>query len=124
MLVEIENARQIKDEGFRRWFSDDFFDLIVWYDERREIRGFQLCYDKHQNERAVTWRREGGFSHHRVDDGETTRGAAGHPMSPILVRDGVFEVHPVAERFRSASANIEPSLAGFVYRTMLDYPAP
>ena len=124
MLVEVEKARQIENEGFRRWFTDDFFDLIVWYDERREIGGFQLCYDKQQNERAVTWRRDGGFSHHRVDDGETTRGLAGHPMSPILLDDGEFDKHPIAERFRSASANIEPSLAGFVYKRMLGYPAP
>ncbi len=42
MIVEKKDARQIENEGFRRWFTDDFFDLIVWY-ENKEITGFQLC---------------------------------------------------------------------------------
>ena len=33
MLTEIQNARQIAGEGVRRWFTDDYFDLIVWYGE-------------------------------------------------------------------------------------------
>ena len=30
----------------RRWFMDSYFDLIVWYDDRGNATGFQLCYDK------------------------------------------------------------------------------
>jgi hypothetical protein len=72
MLVEIRNTRQIEGEGFRRWFTDEFFDLIVWYDEKRTLVGFQLCYDKEGRERALTWTREHGFQHNRIDDGEVT----------------------------------------------------
>jgi len=31
MLSEIEHTRQIPNEGYRRWFTDESFDLIVWY---------------------------------------------------------------------------------------------
>ena len=57
MLAEIEDARQIAGEGTRRWFRDDNLDLIVWYDDSSEISGFQLCYDKYDRERAITWKR-------------------------------------------------------------------
>ncbi len=30
--VERKNLRQIAGGGFRRWFSDEYFDLIVWYE--------------------------------------------------------------------------------------------
>jgi hypothetical protein len=52
MLAEIRDVRQIPGEGFRRWFSDGDFDLIVWY-AGGEIAGFQLCYDKGRRERAL-----------------------------------------------------------------------
>jgi hypothetical protein len=124
MLVEVKKTRQIQGEGFRRWFTDDALDLIVWYDDHHQIVGFQLCYDKHQDEHAVTWRRDRGFSHHRVDDGETPGSLSGHPMTPILLGNGVFDKHALAERFRSASRDIEPSLADLVYTRLLGYPAP
>ena len=46
MLSEIKNARQVPGEGKRRWFRDDDFDLIIWYDDSDTVFGFQLCYDK------------------------------------------------------------------------------
>ena len=76
MIHEVKRTRQVPGEGFRRWFTDSDFDLIVWYegqDEDGPIAGFQLCYDKQGAERALTWRRATGFSHEKVDDGETGR---------------------------------------------------
>jgi len=37
MLVEHAHVRQIHGEGYRRWFADDYFDLIVWYDDLKNI---------------------------------------------------------------------------------------
>ncbi len=51
--------------------SDDYFDLIVWYAADESAHGFQLCYDKLRNERAVTWIRDEGIRHDRVDSGES-----------------------------------------------------
>ena len=119
MLVEIPNTRQIAGEGIRRWFTDEYFDLIVWYDDTKTLIGFQLCYDKDGRERAVTWTREHGFQHNRIDAGEVT----GHAkMTPIVLADGVFSRDPVADRFRSESREIEPGVASFVYETLKRYP--
>ena len=119
MLHEIRGARQVKGEGPRRWFTDMFFDLIVWYDQRGGIDGFQLCYDKFKKERALTWRREGGFRHEKVDDGE---GPLPVKMTPVLVPDGAFESQPITERFRSESAEIDPDIARFVTGVLETYP--
>lgn len=120
MLSEIHNARQVKGEGFRRWFTDEYFDLIVWYDDDRRLIGFQLCYDKLQRERALTWTREHGFQHNRIDSGEVP----GHSkMTPVIIADGAFNRDPVADRFQMACANIDPSIASFVSETIRGYPA-
>jgi len=66
MLAEIQPVKQHQDDRFRRWFADDYFDLIVWYDERQEICGFQLCYEKSRAEHALTWRADAGYAHHRI----------------------------------------------------------
>jgi len=49
MLKEL-NVAQKEEDIFRRWFKDDYFDLIVWYNRNDySIRGFQLCYDIARN---------------------------------------------------------------------------
>ena len=119
MLTEIRNPRQIEGEGYRRWFTDDCFDLIVWYDDNRTLVGFQLCYDKFYHERALTWTLEHGFQHNRIDAGEVP----GHAkMTPVIIADGEFSRDPVAEQFRKASGEIEPAVARFVYETVKRYP--
>jgi hypothetical protein len=129
MLAEIKGARQIPAEGFRRWFTDDFFDLIVWYDNPSPpdatpgtlaaLKGFQLCYDKTGKERALSWTREGGFRHSRIDSGEVP----GHAkMTPVIVADGEFSKDDVAELFKGEAAKIDPGLARFVYSAVKAYP--
>lgn len=70
MIKEI-NARQIGGDPDRRWYSSEYFDLIVWFNKGKEIIGFQLCYDKERNERAITWKETVGYLHSQVDDGES-----------------------------------------------------
>ena len=122
MLEEKAEVRQIEGEGFRRWFSDSYFDLIVWYaDERQEeIIGFQLCYDKPGTERAVTWRRGEGFSHNRIDDGERPFSSK---MSPVLVADGVFDRDAVLGKFEKAAGKIDADLQAFIRIVLTEYPA-
>jgi len=118
MLSEIRNARQIAGEGRRRWFTDDFFDLIVWYGDGEAPIGFQLCYDKKERERALTWTIEHGYQHNRIDSGEIP----GHAkMTPIIIADGSFERDPIAQRFRAASGGIDPAVAGFVVEKLDDF---
>ena len=67
MLSEIEKVRQVAGEDFRRWFTDENMDLIVWYDDSStgRITGFQLCFDKKSVQRCLTWQKrpdsEGGM---------------------------------------------------------------
>lgn len=73
-LVENQGVRQRPDEGFRRWFVNDYFDLIVWYESNGgELTGFQLCYGRHVDERAFTWQR-GKQGSHFVSSGADERG--------------------------------------------------
>lgn len=111
MLVEFERTRQVPGEGPRRWFSSPDMDLIVWYNTKGEIDGFQLCYDKLTVEHAYTWHNKGPVTHDTVDSGEL-------PMTrnrtPILVADGVFPVNRVTKLFQEASQNLDPELRQFV----------
>jgi len=120
MLAEIRNARQVKGEGTRRWFTDEYFDLIVWYAGDGSLLGFQLCYDKSGRERALTWTHDHGFQHNRIDDGEVPGMVK---MTPVIIADGAFSRDAVAERFRQASIEIEDGIARMVYDTLKKYPS-
>ncbi len=120
MLTEIRNPRQVQGEGFRRWFTDEYFDLIVWYGDDGSLVGFQLCYDKKQRERALTWTLENGFQHNRIDSGEVP----GHSkMTPIIVADGAFSREDIAVRFEKAAAKMDADVARFVGSAVRGYPA-
>jgi len=119
VLNEIRDVRQVPGEPRRRWFADEFFDLIVWLDTGGTVTGFQLCYDKRADERAVTWRRESGWAHERVDAGEIPGRAK---MTPILVPDGVFDRTGIATRFRREARGIDGPIADLVYEKLLEYP--
>lgn len=121
MLKENKRVRQIKGEAKRRWFSDEYFDLIVWFDNDDNIVGFQLCYDISHTHRALTWRQETGYSHHRVDDGESRPGKI--KATPILVADGVFEYDKIAAKFKKESRQLEKDMATFIYEKIMQYPA-
>jgi hypothetical protein len=116
MLTELKDVTQIPGEAKRRWFTDEFFDLIVWYGRDDTISGFQLCYDKEVDERAFTWRATSS-THHRVDDGESkpTRKA-----TPVLLPDGTFDHRTVADRFLIESKNLDSEIAGFVYEKIIE----
>lgn len=111
MLREMSQVRQDPAEPERRWFADDFFDLIVWISPGGDITGFQLCYDKPGDERALTWRRQTGFQHNRVDTGELQRP---YKATPILVADGFFDAAAVARLFKEHCATMDKRLAEFV----------
>jgi hypothetical protein len=117
MLAELKDVAQIPGQAKRRWFTDEFFDLIVWYGKDDTITGFQLCYDKEDDERAFTWRMSSSATHHRVDDGESkpTRKA-----TPILLPDGMFDHRTIADRFLIESTNLDTDIASFVYEKIIE----
>lgn len=122
MLAEHDNVRQINGEGFRRWFSDKGQDLIVWYTDayQNEITGFQLCYNKDaEEERALTWQKMGGFTHAKVDSGETPYS---NKMSPVLVSDGLFDKESVLGRFLEVSRDVDSRIVKFVESKIREFP--
>lgn len=121
MLREFTHVRQIPDEGFRRLFTDENFDLFVWYEDasERRILGFQLCYDKRGRQKALTWYARGGYLHAAVDDGE------GSPLknrTPVLVDGEGFPKERVAREFREAGKNLEPVLLELVETRIEGFP--
>ena len=110
-MLACEKKRLVRGDYKRSWMSDDYFDLIVWYERSNAIHGFQLCYDKRQRERALTWLVARGFSHMKVDSGEES---PEWNNSPILVPDGLFPATEVIREFRRRSAELPKSLRNFV----------
>ena len=116
MLHEITETRQIHDERPRRWFSDASMDLIVWFNPDNDIASFQLCYDKPFAEHALTWRKESGFLHNRVDDGEAKPGSP--KGTPILVPDGEFNLNAIADKFMELAREIDTTITDFVVQKL------
>ncbi|HEX4048122.1 MAG TPA: hypothetical protein VH309_09830 [Elusimicrobiota bacterium] len=112
MLREFKKVSQPRETpGYRRWFSDEDMELIVWYSPAGAIRGFQLCYDRNGRERAFTWHVDAGMVHTAVDEGEDS------PLrndAPILVPDGVPRTDRVLADFKRRSRGLEPALVSLV----------
>ena len=119
MLTEFMNLSQ-KGDGYRRLFSDDFFDLYIWYDEKGgKPTGFQLNYSARDDPHSLTCSIGGSCTHTRIDEGEDAPGR--FKGSPILVSDGAFEKETVLERFKSASRTLDAGLRGIIMEAILNY---
>jgi hypothetical protein len=101
-------------EPKRRWFGDEFFDLIVWLDDDGSLRGFQLV----QSRRALSWTREAGYSHDGVDKGEAV---PTKNLTPILIGDGVFHGDEVLQRLADATADLDQPIRDFVVGKVRSY---
>ena len=70
MLKENKTVRQREKEGFRRWFVNDYFDIIIWYTNiNSKLKGFQVCYSRNKAEKAFTWEPNSVSSHYVSDSG-------------------------------------------------------
>lgn len=112
MLREILPVRQIRGEPRRRWFASPTLDLIVWIGGDEAPVGFQLCYDKGDAERALTWRSPNLFSHMAVDSGENA--GTSHKGSPLLVPDGNFHPAFVGPCFDSECGAVPAAIVDLV----------
>ena len=108
MLREIPRPHDESGAGTtRRWFSDSNMDLCVWSADDGTVTGFQLAYDKHKGERALTWQRDGGFRHSVVDDGELS---GGHKGSPLLSPGTAVDASRLRREFQSAGTQLDRDL--------------
>ena len=114
MLIESSQVTQERNTDIRRrWFVDDGMDLIVWYRTDGSAEGFQLCYDAEDGrEQALTWRAAHGFSHARVDSGDTR---PDKNMTPILVRGGAVPWARVKAEFDQRASQLEPAVRSLVH---------
>jgi len=119
MLREVLRTQQKSDEPRRRWFFSHEMDLLMWFDDAGEPVGFQLSYGKYHDEHALRWKAGRGFSHHRVDDGESSFTSR---STPILIADGAFEAHKVLGRFQDLSLEMPPDLVQFVAGKLAEHP--
>ena len=112
MLTEKEQARQKSGESNRRWFRDDFFDLIVWFDATGQVLLFQLSYDPDGVDGLLEWRRASGLSHFTVDT--EGRRPARHARTPFLVPTPAPDTKPLVDRFAAEAVEIDARLVDFV----------
>ena len=117
MLQELQ-VTQPRGEPSRRWFRDERFDLIVWF-EGDQILGFQLCYDRAGRERAVTWLPTSGYSHDRIDSGGDRPGL--HPARILLPEPLNSFPHAELTLLEGAAAGLEPALREFVLSKLRAY---
>lgn len=106
MLTEFLGVKQ--EPGHRRrWFESDGLELIVWYDGGDRLAGFQLCYFLPDGERALSWRAATGFTHSRVDNGDSS---PFRNESPVLHPGGPVPWEQVTAMFAARSEKLEPDL--------------
>ena len=117
MLHRIRGVRQDEASRERHWFHDDFFDLFVWTAPGGAILGFQLCYDRSNQERVLEWHAASGFSHRGVDDGEKT---PIKNMTPILVTDDRFHAARIATEFGQRGKTLDAPLHNFIRRKIAE----
>ena len=117
-MLDEAPKRPVAGDYDRRWISDDYFDLIVWYTPRDTIHGFQLCYDKPRWERALTWSSDRGFSHMEVDSGEDDPHIN---RTPVLVPDGSFPAQTVLAEFARRSGALPLDLSKLVTEKISEF---
>lgn len=110
-MLAKEKKSKVPGDYRRSWMSDDYFDLIVWYEPSNAIHGFQLCYGKPESERALTWLKNRGFIHSKIDSGEESPESN---QTPILLPDGSFPATEVTREFRRRSEQLPKALRNFV----------
>lgn len=118
MLREFKAVKQFTGEPRRRWFEDEYFDLIVWQNEGGEIIEFELSYDKSKNQRAIRWEKSAGFAHYRVDDGDRP---GKHKATPVLFSGGSFDFEKIAQFFLHASNGVNEKIVKLVHEKILQY---
>ena len=111
MLREIKETSQKRGEPKKRWYSSPSMDLFVWFNDNDEIISYHLTYNQLQDEKALTWSREHGFSYFAVDDGLRP---GKHPASPLLIEDGVFKPSIIISMLKENSGDLEPSIENFI----------
>lgn len=117
MFTEIATRRTHSQGYRRRWFQSESMDLYTWQDEANVLLGFQLAYDRRADQRAITWIRDRGYFHARID--EDMRGLVA--STPLLQPEGGFDAYRTHAEFMKAAAGLDADIALFVSRKLRAY---
>jgi hypothetical protein len=118
MLTEFKRLRQDRT-GYRRLFENEGYNLYVWYDRKGgAITGFQLVYFLGDEQKALTWTSDGGYSHNTVDGWDSVR----FNKTPLLVMDGDFARYRILGELESDLLAMEPAIGRLVLEKIQDCP--
>ncbi len=119
-LTENRGVRQRPEEGFRRWFLNEYFELIIWYDRQGgDVTGFQLCLDRNRFERAFTWTKEYASTHF-VSDAYVEKGVS-HLATGILKGAGRTVSAEETQRLIAEKGELDDDLLAFVVEKIEGY---
>ena len=130
MFREITVSKQANEGAKRRWYQSDYFDLFIFYFRHsaradvkadREFVGMQLCYDIRRKQRTLEWKKEGGFSHHKVVKGGGDTMSDHGASASLLEPGGDFDAASVVDRFMRESTTLPPIIRQFVLQKLADY---
>lgn len=115
-MYKLKNPLQ-KDDGIRNeWYVNDYFDLVVWFDEENDdILGFQLCYDKLYNEHSLTYKKNGRIQHNKIESSFSFNG------SPLVIANGEFKSFHIVKKFENDSINIDSHIREEVLNRLNEY---
>jgi hypothetical protein len=110
MMLEIPHVKQYEPGLTRRWFQNEYFDLYTWQDQDGAFHGFQLCYAKNGDQRALRYSIDAGLRHEGVNQPEEKPGRA---MTAIFVADGAPQA-ALLQRFEEDGAALPREIFEFV----------
>lgn len=115
-MIEVRDVRQNPKEYFRRWFSDDHFDLYVWFKPDDTIYGFELSYDKDSQEKALRWFSDRGLSHYRVEESSYLNRSA-----MLIPMNGRLEMDRTLALFQEVDDGLPQSFKNLVSDKIMEY---
>lgn len=120
MLFEVKHLKQDSEQQHKRWFCDNYFDLLIWTDNlTKKFVKFELSFQKAYAERILSWSQENGFKLKDVADEDLLW--SNQQLSPVYKPEVPFCAKQLAETFRSACEMIDASISNFVYQRILGY---
>jgi len=120
MLKEYVKVRQ-EAHGFRRLFTDDAFDLWVWYEGHQggPLYGFQLVIAQDMGENTVfTWTTDKGALYAGLMDGDNRGEGLRYKKTPFLALNGTMNRDKVLSGFRGHAAELPQDIRTLVEREL------
>ena len=121
LLHENKEVRQRPEEGYRRWFVNDYFDIILWYDhEGGELTGFQVCFSKNKDERAFSWQKNEYASSHYVSDPVRETGTSGLATNILYGYAGIIPGETI-RRLKDEKGELDDEILSLILESIETY---